>query len=123
MGPGKWGIGVRPALADLLLKSYGEAEAFVKENKLTKAAQSGQMASELSEGLKCSWLGSWLLFHGADKLSRAREWKQAEVLYQQALDRTPQGPPEMRAILLRGWAQAFRARNDWTNALRYEKQA
>lgn len=123
MGPGKWGIGARPALADPLLKSYSDAEAFAKENKLTEAAQRWQIVAERSEGLKCSWLGSWLLFHGADELARAREWKQSDALYRQALDRAPQAPPEMRAILLRAWAQAFRARNDWPNALQTERQA
>jgi CHAT domain-containing protein/Tfp pilus assembly protein PilF len=123
MGPGKWGIGVRPPLADPLLKSYAEAEAFAKENKLTEAAQRWQMVAERSEGLKCSWLGSWLLFHGADELARARQWKQSDAFYRQALDRAPQDPTDMRAILLRGWAQAFRARNDWPNALQYGKQA
>jgi CHAT domain-containing protein/Tfp pilus assembly protein PilF len=123
MGPGEWDIGTRPRLPEVLLKIYSEGQGLAKENKLAEAAQRWHTAADKAKGLQCFWLGSWLLFHGAERLARVRQWKESDILYREALDSAPQAPPEMRAILLRGWAQAFRARGDWPNALQNEKQA
>ena len=123
MGPGRWEIGTRPRLPEDLLRIYSEGQGLAKENKLTEAAQRWRTVADQSRGLQCSWLGSWMLFHSADRLARMRQWKESDVLYRESLDSAPQASPEMRAILLRGWAQAFRARGDWPNALQYEEQA
>jgi tetratricopeptide (TPR) repeat protein len=123
LGPGKWSIGTRPRLPEDLLNIYSEGQGLAKENKLTEAAQRWRTVADQSKGLQCSWLVSWMLFHSADRLARVRQWKESDVLYREALDSAPQAPPKMRAILLRGWAQTFRARGDWPNALQYENQA
>lgn len=120
MGPSTWGISARPNLPDNLLTIYNEAQKLAQDNKFAEAEQSWRRAAEQSQ---CPGLSAWLLFHAADLRANARQWKDADALFRDSLDRAGQDAASVKATLLRAWANTFRPRNDMSSAQKYEEQA
>lgn len=123
MGPGKWDLGTRPHLTEAILSVYREGQESAKENKLTQALRHWRSAADESKEFGCAWLGSWFLFHGAEKAASSREWNESDALYHDAIDFAPKDASSIRASLLRKWAATFPPRSEWTLAQKYEEQA
>jgi CHAT domain-containing protein/Tfp pilus assembly protein PilF len=120
LGPSTWGISARPKLPAELLEIYKEGHKLAEDKKFVEAERSWRKAADQSD---CSSLSTWFLFRGATFPVRARQWKDADSLYQAALDRAGQNAPKIKVALLSSWAKSFRARNDVSSAKKYQEQA
>jgi CHAT domain-containing protein/Tfp pilus assembly protein PilF len=120
MGSSTWGIFIRPNLPEKLLTIYSEAQELAKAKKFDQAEQAWRKASDQG---RCPDLSAWFLFHAASFPADARQWKDADPLYQDSVGRAPQDAPNVRATILRAWANTFRLRNALSSARKYEEQA
>jgi len=120
MGPSTWGISSRPNLPENLLTIYNEAQKLAQNNRFAEAEQSWRKVADQSQ---CPELSAWILYHAAHLAADAKQWKDADLLYQGAIDRTGQNATEIRAAVLRSWGSTFRSRNDMSSARKYEEQA
>jgi CHAT domain-containing protein/Tfp pilus assembly protein PilF len=123
MGPDKWGIQTRPSLPSALLAIYREGQDLVKAGKLNEAAERWRVAAAEGRKLQCSWLSPWLLFQAAEVFTSARQWKDSDSFYQEAIREAAGASPAERAQLLQGLAQAFELQNDSANAEKYRQEA
>ena len=123
MGPDKWGILTRPSLQSALLAIYREGQDLAKAGKFSEAAERWREAAAEGRKLQCSWLSPWLLFQAAEVLANARQWKDSDPLYQEAIRQTVRAGPEVRAQLLQGFAGAFEQQSDSANAEMYQQDA
>jgi CHAT domain-containing protein/Tfp pilus assembly protein PilF len=120
MGPSTWGVSTWPNLPENLLTIYHEAQKLAQDNKFVEAEQSWRKAADQCQ---CPDLSAWFLFHAADFLAGARQWKDADALYRDSLDRAKQDASYLRATVLRARANTFRLRSDVSTSRKYEEQA
>ncbi len=123
MGPDKWGIQARPTLPSTLLTIYREGQELAKAAKLNEAADRWRAAADEGQKYQCPWLGPWFLFHAADAMANARQWKDSDALYQVAIKQAAKGNPEVRAQLLQALARAFEHQSDGASSEKYQKAA
>jgi CHAT domain-containing protein/tetratricopeptide (TPR) repeat protein len=121
--PGDWGLKTRPNLPPDLLSLYQEGQEQAKAGNLTQAAEHWHTAAGKIDGAAPAWLRLWLLSHAADILAEGRQWKDADAAYQEVIAQCTGAGQELKAQLLRGWADTFRQRADWVNADKYYQQA
>jgi CHAT domain-containing protein/Tfp pilus assembly protein PilF len=122
LGPSGWGLTVRPNLTGTFLTDYLEGQKLARAGKLQDAAERWRAANKTSED-EPSWLSSWFLFHAAQTLANAKQWKEADSIYAKALESCAACKPEIKAELLEALADTFRQRRDWANAEKYYQQA
>jgi CHAT domain-containing protein/Tfp pilus assembly protein PilF len=115
IGPDKWRIQARPSLPENLLVIYREGQELAKAAKLTDAAARWRAAAEEGQKYQCSWLRSWFLFYAAEVLADSQQWKESDVLYQEAMQRPGTGL-EITAQLSQGLARVFERRGDLAEA-------
>jgi CHAT domain-containing protein/tetratricopeptide (TPR) repeat protein len=123
MGPDKWGIQSRPNLPSTLLAIYQEGQELAKADKLSQAAERWRAAAAESRKYQCSWLGPWFLFQATEMLANARQWKDSNALYQDAIRQAARAGPEVRAEILQAFAGAFEQQSDSANAEKYQQEA
>jgi CHAT domain-containing protein/Tfp pilus assembly protein PilF len=123
VGMGRWGGSVRPNVPEALLAIYREGQELSKSNRVTEAIERWRADANESSDSQCPWLSSWFLSHAAAEAARTLQWKEADALYQAALDHASPETAEVRATLLRAWSRTFQQRNDWPSAQKYEMQA
>jgi CHAT domain-containing protein/Tfp pilus assembly protein PilF len=116
LGPGAWGMKVRPNFQGSLLTSYGEAQALIKADKLPEAAERLQAVAGQKDESATRWLHSWLLSQAAETYAQGQQWKEVDNAYQQAVQQAAEAAPATRALLLRAWAKKYQQRSDWRNA-------
>jgi CHAT domain-containing protein/tetratricopeptide (TPR) repeat protein len=116
LGPGAWGMKVRPNFQGSLLTSYGEAQALIKADKLSEAAERLQAVAGQKDESATRWLHSWLLSQAAETFAKGQQWKEADSAYQQAVQQAAEAAPPTRGLLLRAWAKKYQQRSDWRNA-------
>lgn len=122
MGPTDWGLTTRPNFDEGSLTSYREGE----DLSLKSGGDAVKRWKELagwSSSIQCPWLPAWLLFKGAGLLSDAKQWNQADDLYQSAVESASTAGPAVEGQLLRAWAKAYQQRSDWAEAEKYFQQA
>ncbi len=122
LGAGDWGLRTRPNLPLHLLTLYREGQTLAEAGKLTQAAERWQSAAGQLNRTQPTWLHPWLLSHTAEMFTKARQWKESDDAYQEAMQQAAATGPEVKAQLLRAWAMAFQQRSDWTNAERCYQQ-
>jgi CHAT domain-containing protein/Tfp pilus assembly protein PilF len=122
IGPDQWGIKARPNLPQAILPRYLEGQALAKAGKLNEAVKRWRAAGVEAQKSSSAWLNGWLFFHSGTELAEARQWKEADNSYQQAVQETVISPL-VEAQLLRMWAGSYQQRNDLANAEKVYKQA
>jgi CHAT domain-containing protein/Tfp pilus assembly protein PilF len=123
MGVESWGVRTRPDLPPTLLAIYREGQELADAGKFSAAAERWRAAAAESQNYKCQWLRSWILAHAAAALSGAKEWKESDNLYREAIESVTEPDSRIRVYLLRAWASTFDQRSDLTNAEKYYRQA
>jgi CHAT domain-containing protein/tetratricopeptide (TPR) repeat protein len=123
LGPGAWGIRVRPNLGEPLLSRYQEGKTLAGAGKRSEAAEQWRAASVEARASDSTWLGVWFLDRAAGLLASAGQWKEADSGYQDAVQQGSGLAPLAVAQVLREWAKTFQQRNDWTNAEKYYQQS
>ncbi|HLQ52182.1 MAG TPA: tetratricopeptide repeat protein, partial [Terriglobales bacterium] len=119
LGPGSWGIHVRPNVPESL---YVEGQKLVAAGKTQDAAQYWRSVVQAVQGSQPSWLAPWFLYHTGELLADARQWKEADSLFQEAIERSA-SESATKVLLLRAWAASFEQRADWENAKKYYQAA
>jgi CHAT domain-containing protein/Tfp pilus assembly protein PilF len=125
LGQDAWGIKTRPNLAGTALATYLEGVKLAAAGKLTEAAARWRSAGIQIEETHPSppELGRWFRSHAADLLAQAGNWKQADLLYQEAVIGKTEASPLVIAQLQRAWGFTYWQRNDWNNARRLYQDA
>ena len=121
--PGPWGMKTRPFLSGNLLSSYLEGLKLAQAKKWIEAAEQWRTVAGQMDGSTPLPIRLWLLAQVADAFSQARQWKNADEVYQQALQEAGETHPAINGVLARAWANTYRQRSDWPNAEKYYLQA
>jgi CHAT domain-containing protein/Tfp pilus assembly protein PilF len=122
LGLTDWGIQARPNFRDSLLAAYRAGQELAEAGKVQDASTRWRAASVQAQMDSSSTVAIWLVFHAGESLSGARQWKEADDCYREAVERASSGPA-IAAQLLRVWADTFRQRNDFGNAEERYQQA
>jgi CHAT domain-containing protein/Tfp pilus assembly protein PilF len=123
VGLDKWGIQARPSLPESLLVIYRDGQELTKVGKLSDAAERWRAAAVEGDRYQCSWLSPWFLFHAAEALGDARQWKESDALYQEAMVQAADAGPEIKAQFLRALADGSHQQRDLASAEKYYRQA
>jgi CHAT domain-containing protein/Tfp pilus assembly protein PilF len=116
IGPDKWGIQTRPNFTGDLLAAYLQGRELTQTDKLDEAPARWRETAN-GQGLQsCSWLPTWLLFHAAQTFADKKRWEQADVTYQEAIERVPPSEIRTKIQILLSWADSFLVRGDGDNA-------
>ena len=115
LGPGSWGVHVRPNLPESL---YIEEEKLIAAGKTQDAAQYWRSAALQTKESQPAWLAPWFLYHAAELLADARQWKEADTAYENAVEEGEKAGSAIRLQLLRAWAASFELRANWAGAER-----
>jgi len=119
LGPSSWGIHVRPNLPESL---DAEGQKLTAAGKNQEATQYWRSAAQAAQGSQPEWLAPWFLFHAAELLADAQQWKKADPLFHEAIERSAKDSAT-KIQLLRAWAATFQQRADWENAKKYYQAA
>ena len=113
LGPGAWGLKVRPELTEQLLSMYRECQALGKAaSPAAETCQQDAVAAANPE------LHSWFALQAAEAFGSARLWPQAEKAYELAGRQARETGPAIAAIVLNQWAVASEGRGALQNAAR-----
>jgi CHAT domain-containing protein/Tfp pilus assembly protein PilF len=126
LGPSDWGLRTRPNFSARLLTAYREAQELAESSKpedIVEAARRWRKLADQYPSSQAGWIPAWLLFHTTESLQEARQWKEADDLYQSAIRSASTAGPTIEGQLLRAWAKAYQQRSDWANAEEYFKQS
>jgi len=123
LGPSGWGTKVRPQLATTLLAAYREGQELAKAGKPAEAAERWRSLAGQASSSSFGWLSAWLLYRSAEMLADARQWKETDSAYQEAVEKAAGTGPGISASLLRAWARTCDQRSDWANAEKYYQQS
>ena len=121
--PGSWGVDTRPNLPESLLVIYLEGQKLATGGKLQDAVARLQSAAGKVQESQSSWLAPWFLFQAGELLANARQWKEADVVYEEAVQESSRAGPAVKVHLLRAWALSFLQQGDWSNAVNHYQQA
>ena len=116
LGPDYWRIKARPELPEALLALYRDGESLAKAGKIKDATERWRAASLVAKRDGRPSLPSWFLFHAAQVLGDAHQWKEADAVYQEALQEASGDRYGIRAQMFRLWADTLEDRSDWANA-------
>jgi CHAT domain-containing protein/Tfp pilus assembly protein PilF len=115
LGQDGWRIEVRPNLPQAALDVYRRGQEFAAAGKLPTAAERWRSLAALAAGTRQDGLAAWLLFHAAQTEAKARDWKDSDQSFQDALQAST-SEPESTAQIQRAWADTFMQRNDMQHA-------
>lgn len=120
MGSDIWGVRTRPNLSLDLLVTYAEIQDLVKAGKLAEAAARWKAMAN-NRSTEPDWLRAWFSFSAATILAEARQWKESDDLYREAIQTAAE--PQMQFPILRRWGHSYAGRNSWAEAERCFRQA
>ncbi len=121
--PGDWGLKTRPNFLVPLLSLYQGGAEQARAGNLTQAVERWQAAAGQVDRSAPSWLRLWLLARAAEALAEARQWKEADAAYEEAIAQSTEAGPPIKSQLLRTWAATFRQRADLANAEKHYQEA
>ncbi len=121
MGPAEWGLKTRPQMDGPIVAAYAATLELCKSGKQAEAAQ--RMRSISITLPAATWLRSWALSRAADFLVEGRQWKDADTLYQEAVQEATKAGPGIAALQLQTWARSSRQANDLESAARHFQEA
>jgi CHAT domain-containing protein/Tfp pilus assembly protein PilF len=122
--PNRWGLTVRPNFSGRLLLMYEKDNSLAGTPVPTEIVQrSHRFAAEAhrAESSQLSQLAAWFLYNGAEQLTDARQWKEADVLYREAIDQIAASPRFSQQLWIR-WGDRSAQHNDWDNAANCYRQ-
>lgn len=112
---GPWGMQTRPLLYASALWRYSRGTKFASGGIPARAAQEWRrLAADLGQS-DVRWITPWLLFHAADTLAQARQWKEAEQEYGEAIAQAGTST-ELKATILKAKADKFLRLQKWDSA-------
>jgi CHAT domain-containing protein/Tfp pilus assembly protein PilF len=124
LGQASWGIDARPNLSGDLLATYLEGQKLATAGKPSDAVKVWRSAvDKMTITGSQRELATWFLSHGAESLTTAKQWKEADAAFQEAVDKIAGAGSLAEAQALRGWCVAFRERRDWADALKHCQEA
>jgi CHAT domain-containing protein/Tfp pilus assembly protein PilF len=121
--PDDWGTDVRPDFVEPRLSVYVTALKLAKASKMAEAHERWQAVARAADASQAVWIRSWVWFHVAKLLTDARQWKESDGAYQEAIQEGAQLTAEVRSQLLQGWARSFEQRSDYPNAKKQYERA
>src|SRR5690349_5552298 len=110
IGPTDWGLQTRPVFEPILLNLYSTGQALEKARRRSEASRYWRAAATTAQKGMEPWLSTWFLFHIADSLAQASDWKHCDEAYRDAIQRAPDARPRILTLLLRAWADTFNKR-------------
>ncbi len=121
LGPGAWGMEARPNFTGDLLAAYRNGQQLASAGRIVEATAQwkAEGADIQTPSSMRSWLSAWFYAHAADVLAGAQKWQEAEVAYQEAIQRASGASPEIVSQLLDSWALIYRKRDDWNTAAKF----
>ncbi|MGH9570787.1 MAG: hypothetical protein ACRD4F_14160, partial [Candidatus Angelobacter sp.] len=123
LGGDTWGISTRPNFTAALCSVYPKAQDLAVAGKLLEAVNLFRAAAGADRDSSFPWLTAWFLSHAGQTLARAKSWPLVDEAYRQAIQESRDLPPEVRADILRQWADQFASRGDLVNVKKYRQQA
>jgi len=121
IGPGAWGMKVRPNFQGNLLDMYIEGRELSEKGRAGEVAARWRAAAEAQQS-QIGWLASWWLLQAAEVLANALQWKEADEAYQRSIQQAADTGPAIEGQLLRAWAVKYEQRADWRNAEKYHRR-
>ncbi len=115
LGSNTWGSHVRPSFPQAVLTLYREGQDLAAAGKLSEAAEKWRAIAGQPKSSDLQWLRPWLLFHIAQLQAEARQWKEADQAFQEAVQISA-AEPELAAQVGRAWASTYMQRSDWERA-------
>jgi CHAT domain-containing protein/tetratricopeptide (TPR) repeat protein len=115
-GPGDWGLIARPDFPPVVLAQYEEGARLAKEGNAHDAAKLWRSLALNAQDALPEPIRTWLLFNGAEALSEAKEFSNADEQYQQSIDSLPLADTQQKAIIEKIWADRLLRRRDWDKA-------
>jgi hypothetical protein len=122
LGESDWGITARPRFAGNLETLYVQGEMLAKNGQAVTANTFWEKILK-STGNSHSWLQTWLFEHSAKTFADSNRWNEADDAYKRAINAARFNAPSMRSEVYYQYAEAFLARDDWTNAQKYYQLA
>ena len=119
MGTDTFEIRARPNFSESLRTVYREGRQLARSGDLLQAVERWRIAANEVREPSSAWIRSWLFSRAAELFARARRWKEADDLYQSAIEPREGVSLAIRADLLEDWAKTLDDRRDWANAERY----
>jgi tetratricopeptide (TPR) repeat protein len=116
MGRNAWGIGSRPAFSGDFLLVYQQGRKLAKAGMASKAAVLVRTLTNRIQRSDPIWLLPWLLSQAAIWRVTAKQWKEADETYQEALRLAAKAGPKVTSQLLLAWGDQLRTRSEWTRA-------
>lgn len=125
LGPDAWGINARPNFTGDLLALYRSGQELAKDGKIIEATERWRTEGESirTSPSMTPWLSSWFYFHAAEVLADARKWQEADVAFQDAIQRSSGSGPAIVTQLFHTWGVTYSRRNNWDAAEKYYLRA
>ncbi|HEX3106724.1 MAG TPA: CHAT domain-containing protein [Terriglobales bacterium] len=98
---------------------YQRAMQLAADGKSIEAAECLESAVAITKDDDPIWLASWFLASEARILIHAGKWQESDQKLEQAIHRSLNAGPIVRAELFRIWASSFEYRGELTKATRY----
>jgi len=108
LGSANWGLAARPNFAEPFLSAYRETQGLAASGRLQAAIDHLRAIGDGAEAQQPTWVRSWLLYRAAGLLAEAREWRDADVTYEEVLRLSARAGPAIKAQVLLAWVSALR---------------
>ncbi len=123
LGRGRWELKARPNLTDALLIIYRDGQRLAKDGKYMAAAARWREGAEKAREQQSNLASEWLHLQAADAFTSAKEWKETDKEFQEAIEHSAEAGPEIESQLWRQWARTYVLRNEWERSLECARQA
>jgi CHAT domain-containing protein/Flp pilus assembly protein TadD len=107
-----FGLKVRPMMPEEMAVIYSQGKALAEAGKLAEAAELWRKAARSTTDRDPKFLASWLLMRAAESLSKAQRGKEADVFYEEAVQRCPKEESRATAQLFMLWGASARETAD-----------
>lgn len=116
LGPGKWGIETRPNFTETVLTVYQQGLGLSNSSRPADAVKTWTELARRIQGDAPGWLGAWLLFRAAERMSDADDPVSANRLFDEAVQQAAGASPAVLRRIGNVWGNRCLARNDFHGA-------
>ncbi len=117
-----WGINSRPNLSAAFISLYARSNELLRRQQFRQAADFSLAAASTMDG-SSQTVAAWFLFHVADSLSLAHQWREADEFFARSVKTLQIPEMEGRAQIQTAWAKTFEQHNQWSYAEDHYQQA